>query len=253
MLCLSNICDGFRMPSIVDIKIGFQTTYPWADEKYNAKNRCALSWERNQHRCVFYVTFLPTAMHLVHSTKPAKPMCRAKDAKSTQGSHGFRISGMRRYHNGQPHIMRKRECEAASQAGLLDFVASFVFGREGPEGQVKENGVCVLKEVVTCLDLLEKWVQSQGSGQQWRLISVSLLVVCESACATAVSSSLCSPTDLAGVRCAGGPQGGIVPLARCALIDFAHCFFGELGKDENFEQGVRALKCSLLHIMDRSA
>lgn len=54
MLCLSNACSGYTHPSIVDIKIGFETTYPWASEEYNAKNRCALydrdtSWTTEAH------------------------------------------------------------------------------------------------------------------------------------------------------------------------------------------------------------
>lgn len=40
IVCLSNLCLGYQNPSIVDIKIGFETTYPWASEAYNEKNRC---------------------------------------------------------------------------------------------------------------------------------------------------------------------------------------------------------------------
>jgi hypothetical protein len=29
---------------------------------------------------------------------------------------------------------------------------------------------------------------------------------------------------------------------RCALIDFAHCFFGEFGPDENFASGAAAFR-----------
>jgi hypothetical protein len=40
-LCLENLCSGYREPCIVDIKLGFDTTYPWASDAYNRKNRCA--------------------------------------------------------------------------------------------------------------------------------------------------------------------------------------------------------------------
>ena len=41
-LCIENISAGYDSPSILDVKIGFETTYAWANQAYNEKNRCAL-------------------------------------------------------------------------------------------------------------------------------------------------------------------------------------------------------------------
>jgi hypothetical protein len=42
-LVLENICDCFEHPCILDVKLGFRTTYLWADAAYNDKNRCGAS------------------------------------------------------------------------------------------------------------------------------------------------------------------------------------------------------------------
>lgn len=39
---LQNLCAGIENPAILDAKIGFKTTYPWANDKYYSKNRCAV-------------------------------------------------------------------------------------------------------------------------------------------------------------------------------------------------------------------
>ena len=41
-LTLENLCQGFQQPSILDIKVGYATTYAWASDSYNAKNRCVV-------------------------------------------------------------------------------------------------------------------------------------------------------------------------------------------------------------------
>lgn len=40
-LILENLCQGYTRPFICDIKLGFHTTYAWASEHYNLKNRYA--------------------------------------------------------------------------------------------------------------------------------------------------------------------------------------------------------------------
>jgi len=41
-IVLENLCQGYIKPFVCDIKLGFRTTYAWASEEYNMKNRCPL-------------------------------------------------------------------------------------------------------------------------------------------------------------------------------------------------------------------
>ena len=38
-LRLQNLCHGISEPAILDAKLGFKTTYPWANDKHFSKNR----------------------------------------------------------------------------------------------------------------------------------------------------------------------------------------------------------------------
>lgn len=55
-LALEDLCHSYKHPCIIDIKLGFTTIYPWATDAYKAKNE-------------------------------------GKDASTTQGQLGYRISG----------------------------------------------------------------------------------------------------------------------------------------------------------------
>ena len=72
------------------------------------------------------------------------------------------------------------------------------------------------------------------SGPQWRFFSVSLLVVI-------ASFTEGNRKDREPHCQAQEPSQGMAGV-RVALIDFAHCFFGEPGPDLNFVRGLCALR-----------
>lgn len=58
-------------------------------------------------------------------------IARAKDAKGTQTTHGFKISGMSVHHPESPRTMDKKACAAASQ-DMAAFLASFADNGANP-------------------------------------------------------------------------------------------------------------------------
>jgi hypothetical protein len=124
--------------------------------------------------------------------------------------------------------------------------------------------------------------------RNWRLISTSLLIVYEGACCVdrVQPQDACSAVRSEDVyasqpdSCNGvlegshqlerrratamidtsscyGDGSSILKLeeehkcqavVRCALIDFAHCFFGELGIDDNFARGAAAFRAAAARV-----
>lgn len=91
---LEDLTRTYENPSIIDIKVGFRTWYPQADDKYKIK-------------------------------------CRAKDAATTSSSLGFKICGMQVYDAvKQEHWRADRSwCKQVSDESI--HVALSVFGNNG--------------------------------------------------------------------------------------------------------------------------
>lgn len=130
----------------------------------------------------------------------------------------------------------------------------------------------ILSATTRCLAELEAWAErGEGAAASWRLISTSLLVVYDAphtehaavraaeALAAGRECLRCDSTlgqsgmDNGEGACTGGSaQAGESKMrgghegcgvrVRCALIDFAHCFFGERGADRSFVDGAVALR-----------
>eukprot|EP00892_Ulva_mutabilis_P007651 jgi/Ulvmu1/5258/UM022_0052.1 len=170
---LENLCKRYTKPFICDIKLGFKTTYAWASEDYNIKNR-------------------------------------TKDAASTQGALGFKVSGMCRWKGTDKVHLGKSDCNTAS-TNMTEFLESFTESDSG------KRPADVWGPVMAVLADMSDWARSQV-GQAWHLTSVSLLVIYEGAAASSEN-----------VR------------VRCGLVDFAHSFFVAEGPDQNMLQALKSL------------
>ena len=69
LLELEDVAKQYRHPSIIDIKLGFRTWYPTADQRYIDK-------------------------------------CKAKDASTTQAALGFKICGMQVQYNELAKLLK---------------------------------------------------------------------------------------------------------------------------------------------------
>lgn len=78
LLELEDVAKRYRHPSIIDIKLGFRTWYPTADQRYIDK-------------------------------------CKAKDASTTQAALGFKICGMQVF---RPYIFNDSGCISVSSCFL---------------------------------------------------------------------------------------------------------------------------------------
>ena len=135
----------------------------------------------------------------------------------------------------------KKASVAESNKDLTAFLQSFVC-HTSRQRQSQARGATLVDQIVEKLADIERWACDASVGPQWRLLSVSLLVVHES---TADQESV------AGVPQAADAHACVPGRVRVALIDFAHCFFGEEGVDNNFVRGLRAFSASLVHVRTR--
>ena len=185
------------------------------------------------HACLRMPAGLYTGSNLTESHIVA--ICRRKDKSSLQRSNGFRISGMSTCHEGLRRKFDKKASVAESSRDLTAFLQSFVC-HTSSQRQSQARGATLIDQIVEKLADIERWACDASVGPQWRFLSVSLLVVHE---------STGDQDSVAGGQQAANTHACVPRRVRVALIDFAHCFFGETGVDSNFVRGLRALSSSL--------
>jgi Inositol polyphosphate kinase len=235
-LCVQNLCSGIQQPNIIDIKIGFNTTYPWADDAYNAKNRYYQCSCEIGASLVASGRMLPLAgtyhaisvlgdqaMHTYFHADHCRPsdgvvrVCslvrRLKDSASSQSTHGFKVSGMQVHEDGKRSVMNKQQCAAVQVVSILHR-----FGA----AHGCDHAACVWETVLTCVQRLQRWCACHRDDVSWTFRSVSLLVISEGAVV---------PSEQ--------------PRVTCHLIDFAHCFVVPSGIDQNCLNGLVALHAAL--------
>lgn len=124
---LEDLTRKYENPSIVDIKVGFRTWYPEADEKYKMK-------------------------------------CRAKDAATTSSTLGFKICGMQVYNAVKKKHWRADRNWCKQVSGESIHVALAAFGNNGsaatPEGiYLGRNGVLdQLRRIKDIFKIQEKFL-----------------------------------------------------------------------------------------------
>mmetsp|Transcript_14695 Transcript_14695/g.44358 ORF Transcript_14695/g.44358 Transcript_14695/m.44358 type:complete len:789 (+) Transcript_14695:333-2699(+) len=96
LLELEDVAQSYKRPSIIDIKVGFKTWYPGAEERYIAK-------------------------------------CQAKDAATTQSKLGFKICGMQVFRHLQRGFWRasKRWCKGMSEDAVTKALLRFANNEAG--------------------------------------------------------------------------------------------------------------------------
>lgn len=107
-LVLQDAVFGYSKPSIMDIKIGFRTWHPGADEDYKLK-------------------------------------AKQKDSSTTQGTIGFRICGMQVYNKleKQFHRMTKSTCQKMSETQVFESLKKFGDNQSGLNPQHVYNTAIV--------------------------------------------------------------------------------------------------------------
>ena len=173
------------------------------------------------------------ASHLSGQNNTFNVMFRHKDQATTQSTHGFRVSALQTAHHGQLCRVDKKDAKAAGADGISQLLCRYCCSECDVQTYCKRRRH-IGSQIVECVDALHHWASGSGctspDAQQsgyWRLLSVSLLIVSESLSSKSGSGASCHDDQ---------------PPVRCALIDFAHCFFGEQGIDHNFADGLIAVK-----------
>lgn len=123
LLELEDVAKRYRHPSIIDIKLGFQTWYPTADQRYIDK-------------------------------------CKAKDASTTQAALGFKICGMQVYRACQRGYWRasKRWCKQLPQDAVNKALIRFANNEAGLRPIDIFGG---RSGSIAQLQQLEQWFQTQ--------------------------------------------------------------------------------------------
>jgi Inositol polyphosphate kinase len=150
---------------------------------------------------------------------------------------------MQVYRAGRLQRLDKQTIKRLTNTSLQQLLQMFVgHDAEGASSDPQHRTRLVqriCKEVVG----LQEWAEcSRTEGaQSWRFHSVSLLIVYEGH----------MPINPAHVAPEG--EGGCSARVRCALIDFAHCYFGDPGPDTNFAAGLAAFRQALQSAISRDA
>lgn len=123
LLELEDVAKRYRHPSIIDIKLGFRTWYPTADQRYIDK-------------------------------------CKAKDASTTQAALGFKICGMQVYRACQRGYWRasKRWCKQLPQDAVNKALIRFANNEAGLRPIDIFGG---RSGSIAQLQQLEQWFQTQ--------------------------------------------------------------------------------------------
>ena len=190
-LSLEDFSHSYRHPCIIDIKMGFTTIYPWATDAYKVKNV-------------------------------------NKDAATTQGSIGFRISGLQVWQqkdddSGEGNYFRSGRSWGKS---LTKETISSAFERFTSGNGLSYESILLdeSKGAIRQLRELREWAWSQRSFQ---FFQSSILIIYEGDARS---------TDEARVQ--------------VRFIDFAHCFRSNDERDDNL---LRAIDSLIERILDQKA